>query len=243
MPAVQTETGEVTRRTLDPLQKPGEIPSLRILNVSLFIVVADQITKLMVKGISIPALGIHFNGLPLGSSRQIIGEFLRLTYIENPGMAFGIDIGGKLFFSIFSIAASAGILYYLYRARNESIFFRVALAMILGGAIGNLIDRVFYDVLFNDGQLFHGKVVDFIDADFFNVNILGLRLTRWPVFNVADASVTSGVILMLFSHRKSRRPEPAPLAVEGGAPSDVLAARVPSPDPTQSSGGGQSPQP
>jgi signal peptidase II len=227
---------------MDHEQKPGGIAALRILNVSLFIVLADQVTKLMVKGVSISALGIHFNGLPLGSSRQVVGDFLRLTYIENPGMAFGIDIGGKLFFSIFSIAASAGIFYYLYRARNENIVFRVALAMILGGAIGNLIDRVFYDVLFNDGQLFHGKVVDFIDADFFNINLLGLRLTRWPVFNVADASVTSGVILMLFSHRKSRSSAQAPLGVDAAAP-DVLAAGVPSPEPSQSSGGGQSPQP
>ena len=223
---------------------------MRILNVSLFIVLADQITKIMVKGIDLPGLGIHLRGIPMGASRPIIGEFLRLTYIENPGMAFGIDIGGKLFFSIFSIVASAGILMYLYRARNESLAFRIALAMILGGAVGNLIDRVFYDAFFNDGRLFHGRVVDFIDADFFNVNFLGFKLSRWPVFNIADASVTCGVLLMLFSHRRSYGSKqaipPVPLggtsgSVTGSGP-EILPAVVVTPEPSQSQSGGQPPQ-
>lgn len=157
----------------------------------------------MVKGIGLPALGIEIRGLPLGTSRPIFGDFVRLTYIENPGMAFGIDIGGKLFFSLFSILASIGILIYLYRSRNEHVAFRIALALILGGAVGNLIDRVFYGVLFQEAPLFYGKVVDFLDADFFNVNLFGYQLSRWPVFNIADASVTCGVILMLFAHKKT----------------------------------------
>lgn len=180
---------------------------MRILYLSLFVVVTDQITKLMVKGVNIPFLRLDVQGLPLGSSRPIIGDFLRLTYIENPGMAFGIDIGGKLFFSFFSIVASVGILIYLYKSRNENLAFRVSLAMILGGAVGNLIDRVFYGVLYDEGALFHGKVVDFLDADFFNVNLFGYHMSRWPVFNVADAAVTCGVILMLFAHRRSIKEE------------------------------------
>jgi signal peptidase II len=187
---------------------------VRILNLSFAIVFADQITKLFVKGFSIPFLGIHVQGLELGSSFPIIGDYLRLTYIENPGMAFGIDIGGKLFFSIFSILASIGILVYLYKSRHENFPYRLSLAMILGGAIGNLIDRVFYGVLFNESPLFYGKVVDFIDTDFFNINIFGYHMTRWPVFNIADASVTCGVILLLFSHRWSPDAEDA----SAGAP-------------------------
>ena len=180
---------------------------MRILNLSLFIIIADQISKFMVKGIKIPALGVSIEGLQIGSSRPIWGDFFRLTYIENPGMAFGIDIGGKLFFSIFSIIASIGILMYLYKARNENLAFRISLAMILGGAVGNLIDRVFYGVLFDEAPLFYGKVVDFLDVDFFNISIFGYHLTRWPVFNIADACVTCGVILMLFAHRKSAKEE------------------------------------
>jgi signal peptidase II len=176
-----------------------------VLFVSAAIVVLDQLTKLMVKGISIPWLGIHFTGVPLGSSRSVWGEYLRITYIENPGMAFGIDIGYKLFLSIVSIAASIGIIAYLWRMRTSPWLYRLSLSMILGGAIGNLIDRVFYGVIFDDGGMFHGKVVDFIDADFININLLGMHLNRFPVFNVADASVTCGVVLLLLVHHRATR--------------------------------------
>ena len=174
---------------------------MRVLILSLIIVAADQAAKLFIKGASFPALGILLRGVPYGSSRPLLGNFLRLTYIENPGMAFGIDIGGKLFFSLFSIVASAAIVAYLYHARKESLGFRLSLAMILGGALGNLIDRVFYGVIFGDAPLFYGKVVDFLDMNFFDISIFGYQLTRWPVFNIADAAVTIGVLLLLFFHR------------------------------------------
>jgi signal peptidase II len=176
---------------------------VRIVFVSILIVIADQATKLAVKGIDLPALGVKIRGMVYGASTPVLGDFLRLTYIENPGMAFGIDLGGKLFFSLFSVVASAGILYYLYRAKDEPLLFRLSLAMILGGAVGNLIDRVFYGVLYNEGALFYGRVVDFIDVDFFNFSIFGYTLHRWPVFNIADACVTCGVFLMLFTHRRT----------------------------------------
>ncbi|MBI5473044.1 MAG: signal peptidase II [Ignavibacteriae bacterium] len=173
---------------------------MRVLWATLGIIVVDQVTKLLVKGISIPPLGVNIRGMRYGFSTPVIGDFFRLTYIENPGMAFGIDVGGKLFFSLFSIALSAGILFYLYKARKEPLPFRFALALILGGAIGNLIDRTFYGVIFDEGPLFYGRVVDFFDVDFFDINLLGYSLSRWPVFNVADAAVTVGIILMLFVH-------------------------------------------
>lgn len=185
---------------------------MRILWVTATIVVLDQITKLLVKGFSIPFLDFYHSGVPLGSSHAVLGDFLRLTYIENPGMAFGIDLGGKLFLTLFSIVASVGIFYYLYKIRNESLITRFSLAMILGGAIGNLIDRVFYGVFFGEGPLFYGKVVDFVDVDFFNVDILGLHISRWPVFNVADASVSIGVLLLLIFHRQFTHEEQAVLA-------------------------------
>ena len=97
---------------------------MRVLVVSGIIVLCDQVTKLLVKGVHIPALGISVEGMQYGTSKPVIGQFFRLTYIENPGMAFGIDIGGKLFFSIFSILASIAIVVYLYRARHESLGFR-----------------------------------------------------------------------------------------------------------------------
>ena len=219
---------------------------MRILILSLLVVIADQATKLIVKGIKLPSLGISIEGLQLGTSRPVWGDFLRLTYIENAGMAFGIDIGGKLFFSIFSTIASLGILWYLYKARAESLAFRTSLALILGGAVGNLIDRVFYGIVFDEGPFFYGKVVDFIDADFFNVNLFGFHMSRWPIFNIADASVTCGVILLLLVHRHSTREEPfadtSPLVGSPGSESEVVTARAVVQDPSQSPASSESSQ-
>ncbi len=140
--------------------------------------------------------------MQLGQSIPVIGDFLRLTFIENSGMAFGIEIGGRLLLTIFSFVASIGIFYYIYHVRNEPLIVRLTLAMILGGAIGNLIDRIFYGVIFGEAPIFYGKVVDFIDMDFFHINFLGIHMNRFAIFNVADACVSTGIVLMLLFHRK-----------------------------------------
>ena len=82
--------------------------------------------------------------------------------------------------------------------------------MILGGAIGNLIDRMFYGIIYNYAPMFYGKVVDFFDFDFFNFSILGRDYDRWPIFNIADASVTVGVFILVFFYR--RQPDAPVLA-------------------------------
>jgi signal peptidase II len=199
---------------------------VRVLLISGAILLADQVTKLLVKGVSIPPLGIAWSGMTPGASRPILGDFFRLTFIENPGMAFGIDLGGKLFFSIVSLLATLGILYYLYRVRTERLGFRVALALVLGGAAGNLIDRAFYGLLFGEGPLFYGKVVDFLDLEFFDISLFGYHLSRWPVFNIADASVTIGVLLLLMFSRTQEGPLPA------GSPAAAVAAKD-DPEPTR----------
>ena len=175
---------------------------MRVLYVTGFVVLLDQVAKLLIKGFKIPFLHFYHQGILIGSGFPVIGDFLRLTFIENPGMAFGIDVGGKLFLTIFSIIASIGIFIYLYKIRQEALVIRLALALILGGAIGNLIDRVFYGVIFGEGSLFYGKVVDFIDVDFFNIDFLGYHINRFPVFNVADASVSIGVVMLLMFHKR-----------------------------------------
>ncbi|MBI5464394.1 MAG: signal peptidase II [Ignavibacteriales bacterium] len=175
---------------------------MRILYVTLLVVVVDQVSKLLVKGFWIPSLNMYHAGMQLGESIPLIGNFFRLTFIENPGMAFGIDLGGKIFLTGFSFLASLGILYYLFKIRREGVGIRFSLAMILGGAIGNLIDRIFYGLLFGEGALFYGKVVDFFDVDFVHINLFGYQLNRFPIFNVADSCVTIGVLLMLFFHRE-----------------------------------------
>lgn len=211
---------------------------MRVLLLSACIVVVDQASKLVVKGIEIPWLDVSIQGMQYGATRQVLGNFFRLTYIENPGMAFGIDVGGKLFFSVFSVLASVAILFYIYHMRTSGLGFRVALAMILGGAVGNLIDRVFYGVIFGEAPLFYGKVVDFFDVEFFDINILGYQMSRWPVFNVADASVTVGVILLLLFHRQGeRRTDDLPRAAIASPPSDGEgSAAVGSPSSPTSAG-------
>ncbi|MGD0038511.1 MAG: signal peptidase II [Bacteroidota bacterium] len=190
---------------------------MRVLYVTLCIVFLDQVTKLLVKGFTLPIFEYYHQGMQLGQSIPVIGDFLRLTFVENPGMAFGIEIGGRLFLTLFSFVASVGIFYYIYRLRKELFIIRLTLAMILGGAIGNLIDRIFYGVIFGEGSLFYGKVVDFIDLDFFHIDFLAIHINRFAIFNVADFSVSTGIVLMLLFYRKfSKVEEPAVETNEAG---------------------------
>jgi signal peptidase II len=173
----------------DPRKK-----SIIIYSLIAAIVFLDQISKYIVK-----------NTMYLYESIELIGDFLRLTYIENPGMAFGIQFENKFWFTVLSLLAAVIVVIYLLRMPNERFVFRFSLALILGGAIGNLIDRLLY-----------GKVVDFVDVEFFNISLPsfkflflqfpGYEMTRWPVFNVADSAVTCGMILltwMIFSQKSN----------------------------------------
>jgi signal peptidase II len=175
---------------------------LRVLYASLFVVIADQVTKFFVKGLKIEWLGISLPGMPYGSSKQVFGNFVKLTYIENPGMAFGIDIGPKMFLTIFTILASLVILYYIFKHRHDSFLLRLALAFILAGALGNLIDRTFYGLIYGYAPLFHGRVVDFVQVEFWDFTFLGKTYTTWPIFNVADVSVTLGFLIIIFFNKK-----------------------------------------
>lgn len=141
--------------------------SLKYFIISTVVIALDQITKILTK-----------KNMFLGQSEEVLGDFLRYTYIQNPGMAFGIQIGNKTLFTIFSILASIVVFVYLIRTRGDQVFVKLALALILGGAIGNLIDRVLY-----------GAVVDFIDV--------GIGQMRWPVFNIADSAVSVGMVILV----------------------------------------------
>ncbi len=205
---------------------------MRVLYWTGLIVIVDQASKLLVKGgFALPFVG-YWPGMEIGTSIPILGDFFKLTFIENPGMAFGIDVGGKFFLTIFSTLASVGILYYLFKIREEALVIRISLAMILGGAIGNLIDRVFYGVIFGDGSLFYGKVVDFFDVDFFNIDMAGFHISRWPIFNVADAAVSIGVVMLLIFHRRFTAVEDRTmvLAANGVPASETRSMSDPSAD-------------
>ena len=124
---------------------------------------------------------------------EVLGEFVRLTYTRNSGVAFGLGAGVPFPYYLFSIAAVAVILYLFARQRAGGLSRQIALSLVLGGAVGNLIDR-----------LGSGEVVDFIE--------IGYGRWHWPVFNVADSAVTIGVLLFALSWPRDH--EPAQATVE-----------------------------
>ena len=134
-----------------------------IFSTALFIVFLDQITKFLIK-----------QNFQLNQSIPIIKNILHLTYITNTGSAFGLFKGLNVFFILFSIIVIILIFYYLNKTKENEKALLFAIGLLLGGTIGNLIDRVFY-----------GVVTDFID----------FRI--WPVFNLADSAVSISVILLI----------------------------------------------
>jgi signal peptidase II len=143
--------------------------------VAILAVLTDQISKMLVE-----------SRMVLGQSIPVMGGFFRLTFIKNAGGAFGIFFGGGWFYLAASIVAAAMIFFYLRRLPAEQILPRFSLALILGGALGNLVDR-----------LRVGVVTDFLD--------FGIGRLRWPVFNLADAFVTVGVVLFFLSMIPTRK--------------------------------------
>lgn len=201
---------------------------MRVLYVSLSLLILDQLTKLAVRGFSIPFLGISFEGMPYGSSIPVLGDWFKLTFIENPTMAFSLPFGGegyqKLFLTMFALAAAIGLIVYLYRHRTAPRLMRLAIALIVAGALGNLIDRVFYGVLFGYAGYFQGNVVDFVHFDLFTVHFGSGGFKFWPIFNVADCAVSIGVVLMLFAARPHRAGETAV--------AETPASATPTPEPS-----------
>jgi signal peptidase II len=116
-----------------------------------------------------------------GASINIIDNFFQITFIENPGMAFGLEFGGKLTLSIFTIFATLMIIYLIYRNRKESLYMRFSLAFILGGAVGNLVDRIFYGVIYDYSPIFYGKVVDFFHVIIPDFKLFGKTFYSWPI--------------------------------------------------------------
>jgi signal peptidase II len=173
---------------------------LRVLFVSFIVIFLDQISKLIVKGISVPFLKINFHGMYTGQRITVVDGLFNIAFAENPGIAFGIYPGEnlKLLICLFTLMASILMCYYLYKNRNSSFNLRLSLAIIIGGALGNLIDRLFYGVIFGYGGIFHGKVVDFFNLKFFDLFIFN-RIFGNYVFNVADMAVTFGVVIFLLS--------------------------------------------
>ncbi len=142
----------------------------RFLWITIIAIVLDQWTKLAV-----------VDAMYLGQSSQIL-PFFNLTYVHNYGAAFSIlyDAGGwqRYFLSAVALIVSIVILWWLYKSTKKQVLMCVAFAFILGGAIGNLIDRVLY-----------GYVIDFLD--------FYIQTYHWPAFNVADSSIFIGAALLI----------------------------------------------
>jgi signal peptidase II len=139
--------------------------------VSSFVLVWDQITKYWVD-----------KTMTLYESIEIVPHFVRITYVRNTGAAFGFLAGDRstvrmFFFTLVSIVAIGCISYLLKSLRPQQKMLIVSLSMILGGAAGNLLDR-----------LRVGEVIDFIDLHWYQYH--------WPAFNVADSAITIGVVLL-----------------------------------------------
>lgn len=179
---------------------------MRVLWLSAFVVVLDQATKAVV---------LQFMASPTGVSRTVplVGDWLRLTFTENPGMAFGITIGPPGTVTVLSLLATCAVAGYVYWVRRAYAPFRWSLALILGGAVGNVIDRVFYGVLLDYGTWFTGHVVDFIHVSLWKgfipdaVPLLGgSYMELFPIWNVADMSIVIGVVgVLLFHHTYHER--------------------------------------
>ena len=134
-----------------------------IFSAAFIVVLLDQLTKFLIK-----------QNFLLNHSIPIIKNIFHLTYITNTGSAFGLFKGLNLFFMLFSIIVIIVIFYYINKIKNNEKYLQFAVGLLLGGTIGNLIDRIAY-----------GSVIDFID----------FRI--WPVFNIADSAVTISVILLI----------------------------------------------
>jgi signal peptidase II len=168
------------------------------------LVILDQVSKALIR---------HF--FVLHQSIPILGQdFLRLTYVLNPGIAFGVSFFGRIPLLIFGWGASVALSVYLYRLIKAGDPLRWPIVLFLAGALGNAIDRL----------IFAGKVTDFIDVDFPDI-----IMERWPVFNVADSCVTVGItllaVMVLVFNKHPAKPVPhdqpshptAPLPTDDGS--------------------------
>lgn len=159
-------------RASETLSPPRRISLTLETAIPVVVLVLDQLTKAWVR-----------STMTLNETIPVVGDVVRLTYIHNEGAAFGLSVGphSSQVFLVLAAVASVLVLYLLLSAPREERMQRVALALILGGALGNIIDRVRWSM-----------VVDFIQV--------GVAGHFWPIFNVADSAVTIGAVLLAWTY-------------------------------------------
>lgn len=179
---------------------------MKLLFVSFLILLADQISKFYVKGFYLQLFDFEHSGLPQNRSISVIDKLFYITPVENPGIAFGIDFGPefKTFISVITIFATLALAIYFFSIKKEDMFIRLSVAVILGGAMGNLIDRIFYGYIYGYASILSGNVVDFLDLRLFSFFLMNKTFSIY-VFNVADIAITLGVFTFLYAISKKRK--------------------------------------
>ncbi len=186
----------------------------KLIGIVLSVVFLDQLVKLIVK------LNMH-----LGEEIRILGSFFKIHFTENPGAAFGVTLSNlfmgaiseetaKALLSVLSVVLVSVIVYYLYKIKDQKTALPYWVALILGGAIGNIIDRLFYGVWFSnindyEGGFLHGRVVDMFYFDIYQgilpdwIPIWGGTYTAlWPIFNIADTAISVGIVAIILFQKK-----------------------------------------
>ncbi|NTW23957.1 MAG: lipoprotein signal peptidase [Lentimicrobium sp.] len=188
--------------------------------IVVIILIIDQVLKFWIK-----------TNMSLGEEINVLGNWFIIHFTENPGMAFGMQFAGdygKLILSIFRIIAIIGIIYYLYIITRKKVTngLIISLSLVLAGAMGNMIDSAFYGMIFSNSNYFevarfmpveggygtflHGRVVDMFYFPIFQgfypswVPFVGGSdyIFFRPVFNIADSSITIGVLLMIIFQKQ-----------------------------------------
>ena len=192
--------------------------------LALLIIAFDQLSKWAVHRYMFAA-GV--NEVP------IFGQWAKLHYTTNPGMAFGVELPapyGKILLTVFRLLAVGGIGYYLTKLAQQraAAGFMASIALIMGGAVGNLIDSIFYGVVYGSELTvpgaptpwFHGKVIDMLYVPLYE-GILpqwlpfvgGEYSSGFPIFNLADSFIFIGVVLILLNQKRFfQQPAEAPAA-------------------------------
>ncbi|WP_420570954.1 lipoprotein signal peptidase [Kordia sp.] len=193
----------------------------KAIGIIVLVLLIDQISKIYIK-----------TNFALGESVEVFSWF-KILFVENRGMAWGVELPGsygKLFLTLFRLFAITAIGYWLYDAvkKNSSRILIVAIALIFAGAFGNIIDSVFYGLIFNESvykgevatfmseaggyaPVFHGRVVDMLHFPMIDTTwpewlpwIGGDRFTFFdPVFNIADSAITIGVLLLIIFNKRA----------------------------------------
>lgn len=205
--------------------------------LALVVIIIDQASKMLV----------HYN-MYLHEEINVLGDWFRLHYLLNPGMAFGFRWNnefGKLALTVFRIGAMLAIAYYLWKMAKREVHpgFLWCMALILGGAVGNVIDSTFYGVLLNNHlpgsstPWFHGQVIDMLFFPLFEfvwpdwVPGIGGEYFLFfsPVFNIADSAIFIGVVIILIMQRRFFGDKNAKVEV-GKVPDEEVVLDTPSED-------------